>query len=257
MSTWVLLRGLMREARHWENFPQALQQAIPVARVVMVDLPGNGVLHRQRSPARIEDMLEACRMNLRTQGLPPPYHLLALSLGGMVGALWRKRYPAELSACVLINTSMRPFSPFWQRLRPRNYFTLVKLALVQHDLMRRERIVLALTSNRTELQKQVLNRFIQIQLEAPVSRVNAIRQLWAAMRFTASENLAPVPTLILASAADHLVDAHCSTKIAQSWRAALCVHPDAGHDLTLDEPVWVAQQVAAWLLQVERTNPIF
>jgi len=32
------------------------------------------------SPLRVEAMMEACRRQLREQGKPPPYHLLALSL---------------------------------------------------------------------------------------------------------------------------------------------------------------------------------
>ena len=31
--------------------------------------------------------------------------------------------------CVLVNTSFRPFSPFFHRLRPRNYAALLGLAL--------------------------------------------------------------------------------------------------------------------------------
>jgi hypothetical protein len=31
MSTLVLLRGLMREARHWGDFPQLLGEAVPQA----------------------------------------------------------------------------------------------------------------------------------------------------------------------------------------------------------------------------------
>jgi hypothetical protein len=30
--------------------------------------------------------------------------------------------------------------------------------------------------------------------------------------------------------------------IAQKWNVPLLVHPEAGHDLTLDEPSWVLTQ---------------
>ena len=39
MSTWVLLRGLAREARHWGEFPACLASRLAGARLVAVDLP--------------------------------------------------------------------------------------------------------------------------------------------------------------------------------------------------------------------------
>jgi pimeloyl-ACP methyl ester carboxylesterase len=39
----------------------------------------------------------------------------------MVAVEWASRYPQEIARCVLINTSMRPYSRFHQRLRWQNY----------------------------------------------------------------------------------------------------------------------------------------
>src|SRR6478672_4518942 len=111
LSDWVFLRGLMRESRHWGRFPAQFQAALPQAHIHLPDLPGNGRLHRERSPARVEDMVEHYRRVLRMQGAAPPYRLLALSLGAMTASAWAHRYPQELAACVLVNTSLRPFSP--------------------------------------------------------------------------------------------------------------------------------------------------
>ena len=36
------------------------------------------------------------------------------------------RHPEETRGCVLINTSLPPFSPFHQRLKPGNYLPLLK-----------------------------------------------------------------------------------------------------------------------------------
>jgi hypothetical protein len=46
---------------------------------------------------------------------------------------------------------------------------------------------------------------------------------------------------------DKLVNPHCSRTLAQQWQAPLRAHDSAGHDLTLDEPDWVAQQVRDWI----------
>ncbi|KAI1691128.1 zinc carboxypeptidase domain-containing protein [Ditylenchus destructor] len=131
-QTWVLLRGLTRESAHWGDFPARLLRALriqqPRARLELLDLPGNGDKHRQSSPTHVEDMMEDCRAELRRRGVPPPYQLLAMSLGAMVASEWAARYPGELSAIVLINTSLRPFSAFFRRLRPSNYWSLLMRA---------------------------------------------------------------------------------------------------------------------------------
>ena len=41
-ATWVLLRGLTRSSVHWGDFPQALAQALPGARVVLRFRPVTG-----------------------------------------------------------------------------------------------------------------------------------------------------------------------------------------------------------------------
>ena len=55
--------------------------------------------------------------------------------------------------------------------------------------------------------------------------------------------------LLLASQNDHLVNSRCSLAIADAWHCALALHPDAGHDLPLDAPQWVIEQVRHWLAQ--------
>lgn len=72
MSTWILLRGLTRESRHWGDFPELLRAEITGARVIALDLPGNGDLNAMTSPATILDMASLCRAQLARQGVPPP-----------------------------------------------------------------------------------------------------------------------------------------------------------------------------------------
>ncbi|MFS2137938.1 alpha/beta fold hydrolase [Duganella sp. Dugasp56] len=248
MSNWVLLRGLMREQRHWGRFPGQLGAALPEAAIVTPDLPGNGERHALRSPTTVARMVEFCRQDLRARGLQPPYSLLALSLGGMVAVEWASRYPAEVQRCVLINTSMRPFSRFHQRLRWQNYPGILGLML-RGGVERQERLILRLTSSKGDAAERegLVQRWLGYQREFPVSRRNALRQLWSAARFRAPAARPAVPLLVLASAGDRLVDHRCSLRLAQHWNAALEVHPGAGHDLPLDDGAWVAAAVAKWL----------
>ena len=243
--TWILLRGLMREARHWGTFPAALRNALPGARIVTPDLPGNGRWFRERSPVSISAMVEHCRQYLRNEGIAPPYRLLTLSLGGMAAIDWSTRHQDEVSHAVLINTSMQPHNPFYQRLRPSVYPAVLGLALRGSDTVARERTVLHLTSS-SRVHPALLNQWTGYARDCPVSRANALRQLLAAARFRAASAPPKTKILLLASAGDWLVNPQCSRRLASAWRAPLQMHPHAGHDLPLDDGPWVAEQVRCW-----------
>ena len=129
MRRWIFLRGLTRESRHWGDFAAQFAQAFAGDLVVPLDLAGNGRLNHLRSPRQVADMVADCRAQLARQHIAPPYHVLAMSLGAMVSVAWAQVYPKEVAAQVLINTSMRPFSPIYQRLQPANYATLLRLAM--------------------------------------------------------------------------------------------------------------------------------
>jgi pimeloyl-ACP methyl ester carboxylesterase len=245
MSTWIFLRGLTRESRHWGDFLEQFRQVLSAQSLVALDLPGNGLLNHLPSPSHVQDMVESCRAQLTAQGIKPPYHVLAMSLGAMVAVAWAQAYPQEVSANVLINTSMRPFSPFYQRLRPANYGVLLGLAFGGAGPERWEKSILHMTSNRGD--ESVLPHWLALRHANPVARLNALRQLLAAARFHAPVGKPQTSTLLLASAQDHLVSVESSRAIARHWQCALRVHPSAGHDLPLDDGRWVAWQVRQWL----------
>lgn len=245
MSTWILLRGLARERRHWGRFPELLSNELPDARVIALDLPGNGELNAVASPLRLAGMASHCRNELARQGIPPPYRLLALSMGGMVATAWAQQYPAEIEACVLINTSFGAFSPLFERLRPCAWPALLQL-LFARKARSREQLVFRLTSRLERPPPTLLDEWVAIRQSRPVRVRNTLRQLIAAARFHAPSS-APVLTLVLASARDGLVNARCSKEIARRWNCAIAVQSTAGHDLPLDEGEWVAREVREWL----------
>jgi len=248
MSTWILLRGLTRERRHWGAFPQQLAEALPGAEVHGLELPGNGELNGLDSPARIAGMVAHCQQEVVRLNLMPPFHLLAMSMGAMVAVAWAKACPTDIAACVLINTSFGGFSPPQQRLRPRAWPHLLRFLLTR-SAEQRERIVFRLTSRMAPDEPVVVAGWVALRKSHPVRLKNALRQILASARFQAPA-AAPVPTLVLSGAGDHLVVPQCSQEIAQRWGCALSVHPEAGHDLPLDDGDWVARQVRAWLLSV-------
>jgi pimeloyl-ACP methyl ester carboxylesterase len=249
MTTWVLLRGLMRESRHWGKFPTMFQNALGARHVVTMDFPGNGRLHAAASANSVVGMAENIRAQLIQLEYAPPYRVLALSLGAMVTVAWSELYPAEIEKMVLINTSMAPYNPFYQRLRPANYPALIRLML-PGSADQRERLILRLTSRskcRSEHLQEILHQWTAYARECPTTRANILRQLQAALCYREEKTAPSAPVLLLASQQDGLVNAKCSLTLAHHWRCAIRMHPTAGHDLPLDDGVWVTQQIRKWL----------
>lgn len=248
--SWVLLRGLSRESRHWGVFPEHLLRELralqPQSQLVMLDLPGNGALRRQASPTQVSAIVEACRAELQRRGVTGPVSLIGMSLGAAVLSDWANRYPGEVEAGVLINPSLRPFSELFRRPRPLNYLGLLLLSLSRFSARLREERVLMMTTRLTAPQT-VIDRWVELQRQHPLGVRNTVRQLLASMRYRASRTRPSAPMLLLCSKADNLVDWRCSQAISRAWGAPLRLHTKAGHDLPLDDPQWVAGAVADWL----------
>lgn len=165
---WILLRGLTRESGHWGPFLTQFGQAIPNRQVIALDLPGNGELNQLRSPLRVSDMVANCRAQLLARGVAPPYALLTMSLGAMVALDWAQAQPVEVTAQVLINTSMRPLHAFYQRLQPANYGTLLKLMLPGTSAESWEQAILRMTSHHAPA--GTLAHWLVLRQAHPVSR---------------------------------------------------------------------------------------
>lgn len=253
MSTWILLRGLTREARHWGALPGLLEAATDAGDVLLPDLPGNGTYTRLRAPLDVADMVGFVRLVALQSGLPKPYRLLAMSLGGMVATAWAQRHPQDIDRIVLINTSMRPFSRARERLRPQAWPDLLRIAANWTDPQQAESTIHRLTCSNRQNMADDLALWRTIRTTAPVSRANALRQLFAAAHFNAGRTAPSCPALILSSEDDRLVNPQCSAQLADAWHALHRRHPWAGHDLPHDDPGWVCETIATWLAQSD--NP--
>lgn len=237
---FVLLRGLWREARHWGEFPGHLQQRFPNALISTPDIPGNGLRNQEISPDTIAGMTDALRQQVN---LSQPVRLIALSMGGMIAIDWMTRYPAEIEAAVLINTSAKPLSPFYRRLRWTAYAYVLRLLF--HSRAEREADILCLASNRHSQDSKLLESWRQWQRQSPVSPASARNQFLAAVKFSITTK-PQQPLLVVTSRADRLVDYRCSHKLAQIWNADYVEHESAGHDLPLDESEWLVQVIRNW-----------
>ncbi|QSA98273.1 alpha/beta fold hydrolase [Methylococcus sp. EFPC2] len=244
---WLFLRGLGRESAHWDDFPQSFAQGIPAARVHLIDLPGNGRFRHLDSPVSIREMLTFVRREaLAASPLRRPFFLFAISLGGMLAWEWAQSYPEELAGLVLVNTSLRGFNPWYRRLAPECWTRLARILACRDD-RRRERLILDLTARPHIATPERLATRRLIAQRHPVSAGNVVRQLLAAALYRPSPAAPLAPFLLLNSLGDRMVDPACSQTISARLGAPLATHPEAGHDLPLDDPLWVIAQIRHWL----------
>lgn len=244
---FYLLRGLTRESGHWCDFPDFLQKKFPNAKITLLNIPGTGEYFEQVSPSRVSDFVSALRMDfLAAKETHEVAVLIAISLGGMISAEWMRRHPNDFQKTVLINTSFGCLSPWHQRMQPAALFRLVTLPSVQAS--QRERTILKLVSHNQSTFEQSANHWDAIRRERPVSLSNSLKQLKAAASFKLGGWKPSVPVLLIASTHDRLVSVACSRKIAETWQVPLLEHSSGGHDLPLDDPEWIADQVRAFVL---------
>lgn len=247
-DTWVLLRGLIREQRHWEEFPDLLRERHPDKQIVTIDVAGNGERYREKSPTTINGLMESVRQGLQASNLSGPYNLIAISMGAMIGLEWLVEHPHEIDSAVLMNTSLRAFNPFYDRLQPDNY-TAIGKALLSRNLLAREKMILGITSNLRQDHEAIAQRWAQYASEQPIAKSNALRQLAAAARYRAPRHAPHNRILVLNGANDRLVNPQCSINLATHWQLKFKQHPQAGHDLTLDAGPWVTTQITPFFTE--------
>ncbi len=249
-ESWVFLRGLARESRHWGRFVNDFKRRFPLADVHLLDLPGTGQRAQEKSPSTISEITDALRQTLVKKHAPANLRLLSISLGSMVALDWIARYPEDCSACVVINTSTRHTGSPLDRF---NLFSGLKLvgAFLGKDVRKREQSILSVVSNRRETRRENLEAWVQYAKERPMDWKNILRQLQAASLFGLPATRPETPVLVLRSAKDRLVHPACSERLAQWWDFSMKTHPTAGHDLSLDDPEWVASQVYEWTVNLE------
>lgn len=241
---WILLRGLGRDKRHWGAFVQQFQQTFSHDQVSAIDTCGNGDFSCVSSPLSIAEYTEHCRQQLNKAIVwdkAEKIHLVGLSLGGMIALDWAQRFPNEVQSMTLINSSVANLTPWYQRI---NLSALVRLAntVIGHKSSKIiEQAILQVSSN-LPIQPHTLKCWTEYREAQATSLLNLIRQLIAASRFKAYKSACITP-LILNSKVDRLVNCRASEDIYRYLGGHIIVHPTAGHDLPLDDSVWVIQQI--------------
>jgi pimeloyl-ACP methyl ester carboxylesterase len=245
-KVWVLLRGLGRESAHWNDFPKVLQSRFPNDKIRPLDLPGAGEYRNVKPPLKISEYVDFLRNELFSHDEErAEICLFAVSLGGMVALEWMKRFPGEVKTGILVNTSLGNSSRFYNRLRwqiyPRFFFKVAG-----SKGMKREKALLPLLSEFYSKHEALVQSWSQISKERPMKGEYVLRQLWAASRFKIKQKVQP-PTLLISSLKDRLVSPKCSQDIHSKFNYPIIYHDWGGHDLTTDDPEWVADRVLEWV----------
>jgi pimeloyl-ACP methyl ester carboxylesterase len=251
---WFLVRGLARESAHWGEFPEKFRQSLPRVQVHCLDLPGSGKRNQEKSPWRLKQIADSVRSEfhktLAEKNIPDsaPKFLLAISLGGMVATHWLSRAPNDFQGAVLVNASLRGFSPLLHRLSPKGYRRLLA-AIMAQDPMERERWILELTSQARSWTEADLRERVLWSKKHPFTYENFLRQLVAAATDFPPSAKPECPILVLNSLGDELVHPDCSMDIHRRWQVPIKRHAWAGHDLPLDDPQWTIEAIRAWMLE--------
>lgn len=258
---WLLLRGLVREQRHWLDFPERFASSVRgpddgPTETVLLDLPGFGTENDRPVPPTVAGFVDDLRARLR-RVVPAgePCGIFAVSLGGMVALEWLARHPEDFVAGVVVNSSLGDLSRPWHRMRLAVWPRVFVAPLLATRA--RERMLLGMTRQQGDLDRDA-ERYAAIAAATRPRRASALGQLRAAMRMRCPERV-DVPTLVLTSRGDRLVSWRCSERIAHQLGLPLVVHEGqgaaaAGHDLPLDAPDWVCARVTEWLATLPRAR---
>ncbi|WP_374433847.1 alpha/beta fold hydrolase [Inhella sp.] len=249
---WVLLGGVGRECARWPEAPQVLLQQLrrlePASQLRLLDLPGTGRRWQERSPSHAGELVDGLRE--RVQNLEGPIGLVTSSVGAALATEWARRHPQDLAALVLVSPVLRPFTPLLRAVRPSLWPTLAALLMGRRSPWALDERLFASTTN---LRADVIgldSEWRRLRDEHPVKLRNVWAQGLAVWRYEASRRRPHGRVLLLAGRADQWFDWRISQAISRAWGAALRVHPEAGHDLLLDDPDWVARSLAEWLQPV-------
>lgn len=238
-NNWVLLRGLTRGNAHWGYFPEVFQKDHPDIAIELLEIPGNGTFNDIDTPLDPIEAVNLIRNRCQFAKNNMKFHLCGLSLGGMIALKWAELYPDEILSVSVVNTSLRQYSHFFQRLNPRSYLSILK-AICAKNIFQQEKLILKITSNNFPSTQVKLPDFVEFFKNHPVSAKNFFRQLILASKIKI-QRCPLIPLKVIWSQNDRLVSCVCSQKIAAEFGGTHYVNPTAGHDIPLDDPQWLSQ----------------
>jgi pimeloyl-ACP methyl ester carboxylesterase len=247
----LVMRGLIREQRHWGAHQEMLEAALPGCEVVGLDIPGNGKLNDSKSLTQVIENVHYLRAQWKDR-VPEDARcgIIALSLGGMIATAWLQEYPEDFHRAILINTSFSGLSPFYHRMQVPAFLKILPSRFSASPRVREE-AVFDIVSNSPHKKEDLLSLWVKLAEDAPVKKRNAARQLLAGLRYRPNLIDKPrIPILVLAGKGDRLCSYRCSEAIAAHWFLPIRLHETGGHELHHDDPNWTFGQIGEWFAEL-------
>lgn len=241
-NRWLLLRGLARGVGHWGSFAQMIQGRFPDDEFLFIELPGNGDRCNEASPLDISDYVEDLRRRCGWVEEGLSFQVLSVSLGAMITVEWMKQHPEDISKAYLVCTSSASDAKFYERFRAINLVKSVNLLRAKNDDELWERTILSMVANSHERKEEELPALREVTRNYPQKTTNTLRQLFAASKYSFPAQ-APGDVKLIGSYGDKLVAPECTLTIAQKWGLEAVMHPWAGHDIAIDDPHWLIEQL--------------
>lgn len=241
-----LIRGLTRESGHWGDFVNLLKSQLPEAKIHLMDLPGAGVYHKTNAPSSFKKMVEFMRKDMIDTINPEEYNIVfATSLAGMLATEWTINYKNDFDGLIMVNSSFKGICSTNERANKSVRGDMLRI-LLTNNIKRRERLIIKVNSNKSEMVDKLLDAWVLIQKKRKMSRMNILRQTLAGMRYELKGKKPEIPILIIGSKGDRMVSPSCIEKIHNHFGGDLIWHPTSGHGLPLDEPEWLSKTVSNW-----------
>lgn len=243
------MRGLGRSQGHWLDFPKLIQAKIPDTTCYFIDLPG--IDRTQAAPRQtISSYTDTVRDRfLSIQNKCTHWNILGISLGGMLTLDWILRYQDDFKNAIIINTSSEN-----TKIKRVYLKTLTQLALAKvfssNKFENEFRILKAITHLNPTDAHEAARKLALISEICPISFWVVIKQIYAASKFKIVPHLSlnsEIKTLFLGSLLDPLTPVNHTIKLAEIFGGRLEVHPNAGHDLPLEDPAWVVSKILDFL----------
>ncbi len=255
----LLLRGLARDQRAWGDFPSRFQAHAPRMNLHFLDLPGVGTENGRPSPSSVTAIRIEIAQRFQTEiarGKFPkgPWSLLAMSLGGMIALDWASAEPDLFEKMILLNTSTADIASPIERFRLGNLPTTLYSILTSNPESS-ERLVLRTVSTRFAKRSDandpklmaIYENNVKWRRERPISRTTILRQLYSAATYHLPDGRPKPKTILISSQGDRLVSPKCSTRLAEHLGVRCLTHPWAGHDISIDDPEWLARNISDWM----------
>ncbi|WP_163832830.1 alpha/beta fold hydrolase [Spartinivicinus ruber] len=237
----LLIHGLGSSCQDWSHQVQALQQ---VYQVITVDLRGHGQSDKPAGPYSIKMLAEDVSRLMQQLNITQ-YHLVGISMGGMIGFQLVTDYPHQVLSLTIINSGPFLLADSWKircLIQQRLLITqLFGMHITGWFIMRK----LFPKPEQYALRQHGVEKWAKNDKAAYISAFKAL------INWSVNTPLAEIkcPCLILTGDRDYTSVSYKAAYCKQLPDAKLEVIKDSGHASPLDQPEHVNQALLTFLSQ--------